>query len=134
MHSYVPRYIWMHHMVATRDFWWTVTPTREVAWTRRQLSAVLEFYAAHPNLLSWDVASGALGQTHLQMRLRVRGRDRHAAGQWAQDVASAAIIRAKATGIPFSVPLPPHRNRGKRKLIGAARVAAEADSMPSSAA
>ena len=127
MRSYEPRYSRVHHMVATRDFWWTITPGRNVDWTRRQLSAVLEFYAANPCLVSWDVASGALGATHLQMRLRVRGRDRHAAGQWAQDVATTAIIRAKATGVPFSVPLPPHRNRGKRKLIGAARVAAEAD-------
>lgn len=110
-------------MVATRDFWWSVTPGREVEWTRRQLAAVLTWYAEHPDIVSWDVTSAALGGDHLQMRLRVRGRDRHAAGQFAQDVATNAIIRAKAKGVPFSLPLPPHRNRGKRKLIGAAKLA-----------
>jgi len=110
-------------MVATRDFWWTVTPGREVEWTRRQLTAVLTWYAEHVDMISWDVTSAALGGNVLQMRLRCRGRDRHAAGQLAQDVATNALIRAKAKGVPFSLPLAPHRNRGKRKLIGAAKLA-----------
>lgn len=110
-------------MVATRDFWWTVVPSREFEWTRRQLAAVLKFYDERPELLNWDITQPVFGNDYLQMRLRVVGRDRHAASQLAQDIAVTAMIRAKAKGVPFSQPLPPHRNRGKRKPIGAAKLA-----------
>lgn len=102
-------------MPTTRDFWWTVDPSREVHWTREQIKCVVEFHAGTskgPKVIEWDVSSGALGKTILQLRLRVKGRDWHAAAQHAQNVAVTALLRAKAKGAPFSVPLKPHAKRG----------------------
>lgn len=103
-------------MPTTRDFWWTVQPSREVHWTREAIKAVVDFYAQYehgPRILEWDISSGALGKDVLQLRMRVWGRDRHAASQYAQDVAVTALLRAKAKGAPFSMPLKPHISRGK---------------------
>lgn len=103
-------------MPTTRDFWWTVEPSREIHWTREAIKSVVDFYAQHdkgPRIVDWDISSGALGKEVLQLRLRVRGRDWHAAGQHAQDVAVTALLRAKAKGAPFSIPLKPHTSRGR---------------------
>lgn len=100
-------------MTATRDFWWTVTPTRATEWTRKMLDAQLAHAQAYDDrLIEWELTGTALGKEVVQVRLRVIGRDRHYAGQLAQNVMRAALLRCKATAEPFSLPLTPHANRG----------------------
>lgn len=98
-------------MVATRDFIWDVYPSRDLAWTMNTIRAALEFYAADDRLKAWEVgAPNPAGQ--FEVKLRVTGRDRHWAGQLAQNVMRAVLIRTRARGAVRSVRLPPHTRRG----------------------
>lgn len=98
-------------MVATRDFVWEVRPSRDVTWTQNTIRAALTFYAEDPGMLSWSVGNPAADGVFV-VTMRVRGRDRHWAGQLAQNVMRAVLIRTRAKGSVRSVRLPPHTNRG----------------------
>lgn len=98
-------------MVATRDFIWDVTPSRDAAWTQTKMRAALTFYAEDRRLLAWTVGEPGEGGM-FTVTMRVQGRDRHWAGQLAQNVMRAVLIRTRARGSVRSVRLPPHTRRG----------------------